>query len=74
MATNVKNKSSMDKIQIENILLRFKLGQRTLDESTKEILRLFDVSESFCDHKWEHYLPEYEIQICKKCISLRFTE
>jgi hypothetical protein len=32
------------------------------------------VSESFCEHKWEYYLPEYDIQICKKCISLRFTE
>jgi hypothetical protein len=33
----------MDKIKIENILLRFRLGQRTLDESTEEILRLFSV-------------------------------
>jgi hypothetical protein len=33
-----------------------------------------NVISSVCEHKWEHYLPEYEIQICKKCISLRFTE
>ena len=34
----------MEKIEIENILLRFKLGQKTLDESTNEILLLFSVS------------------------------
>lgn len=34
----------MKKTEIENILLRFKLGQKTLDESTSDILLLFSVS------------------------------
>jgi hypothetical protein len=34
-----------NRIQIENILLRFKVGQKTLDESTKAICDLFSISQ-----------------------------
>ena len=41
-----KNKTRMkNKDEIENILLRFKVGQKTLDESTKAICDLFSVSK-----------------------------
>jgi len=39
----------MDKMQIENVLLRFRLGQRTLDESTKEMLLLSNVRGMLID-------------------------
>jgi len=41
-----------NKIKIENILLRFKVGQKTLDESTEAICDLFNVSNSVCKHVW----------------------
>jgi hypothetical protein len=50
---------------------------RGVDLMAKSLVKLFDIPtviSSVCEHKWEHYLPEHEIQICKKCISLRFTE
>ena len=41
---NENNKTRMEnRIQIENILLRFKVVQKTLDESTKAICDLFGV-------------------------------
>lgn len=63
----------MENIVLENILLRYKLGQKTLEESIKEILLLFNVNgrneqskvfDELLDYAWnlaQH--PEEQVKL-----------
>lgn len=53
-----------DSVQIENILLRFKVGQKPLDESTKAICDLFSVSQQReLLKKWWRYFDEESVAV-----------
>lgn len=63
----------MENIVLENILLRYKLGQKTLEESIKEILLLFNINgrneqskvfDELLDYAWnlaQH--PEEQVKL-----------
>lgn len=69
----------MEKIKIENILLRFSLKQKTLDESVNDILLLFSDKEPLLDleikDKIEKGLINEKLEPIKcECGSIEFHD
>ena len=68
-----RNKSSTMKEKIFDIIAAARTGDKTVNEATNEVLLLFNVIKSVCEHDWQklHDENQVEYESCKKCWKVK---